>query len=382
MPFKNPFSQAIARLQPNRQPDLATSDLEASEVQRVEVKPSILLVDDEPDTLMLIKYSLERAGFDVITTETAYDAIQKARTQKPNLVLLDRMLPGMDGLEALRELRKIYPDLLVIMLTALGSEKERLEGWEAGVDDYVVKPINFKELTYRIKAHLRRSQDAKNRELADAINKHRSQGGPRSGLTGMIENGLFEDERNQLIEARRIQALLLKASRAAQSNETARAQELYSQALQLDHRNEIALKWLAYHATDPHEGCLYLERLIEVQPGNVKAQKLLEAGRRRIEELDRKSFTNIMSILNTPAPPLEAPTNEQGVPRRRKIGEMLVEKGFISRDNIETAANLQEIFRLSGEPKKLGEILTEYGYLTEDQLQRVLREQESLPPTA
>jgi DNA-binding response OmpR family regulator len=379
MPFKNPFSQAIARLQPNKQPEIE-ADIEVSEEQRVEVKPSILLVDDEPDTLMLIKYSLERAGFDVVTSETAYDAIQKVRAQKPNLVLLDRMLPGMDGLEALREFRKIYPDLLVIMLTALGSEKDRLEGWEAGVDDYVVKPINFKELTYRIKAHLRRNQDAQNRELVDALNKHRSQGGsgPRSGLTGMIENGLFEDERNQLIEARRIQALLLKASRAAQSNDSARAHELYSQALQLDPRNEIALKWLAYHTMDPHEGCRYLERLIEVQPGNVKAQKLLEAGRRRIEELDRKSFSSIMSILNTPTPQLpETPVTEPGAPRRRKLGELLVEKGFISRDNIETAANLQEIFRRSGEPKKLGEILTEYGYLTEEQLQRVLKEQES-----
>lgn len=383
MPFKNPFSQAIARLQSNKQTDSETSGLEASaseasEEQRSEVKPSILLVDDEPDTLMLIKYSLERSGFEVIPAETAYDAIQKARAQKPNLVLLDRMLPGMDGLEALRELRKIYPDLLVIMLTALGAEKDRLEGWEAGVDDYVIKPVNFKELTYRIKAHLRRSQDTQNRELVDALSKPRSQGGARSGLTGMLDNALFEGERNQLIEARRIQALLLKASRAAQSNEPARAQELYSQALQLDPGNEIALKWLAYHTTDPHEGCRYLERLIEVQPGNVKAQKLLEAGHRRIEELDRKSFTNIMSILNTPAPqPMEAPNSEPGVPRRRKIGELLVEKGFISRENIETAANLQEIFRRSGEPKKLGEILTEYGYLTEEQLQRVLKEQES-----
>ncbi len=371
MPFKNPFSQAIARLQPNK-----PLEPEVAEEPEVEAKPSILVVDDEPDTLLLIKYSLERAGFDVVTAETAYDAIQKARAQKPNLVLLDRMLPGMDGLEALREFRKVYPDLLIIMLTALSSEKDRLEGWEAGVDDYVVKPVNFKELTYRIKARLRRNQDIQNRELVDNLNKQRSPGG-HSGLTGMIENSLFKDERNQLIEARRVQALLLKASRAAQSNDSGRAQELYSQALQLDPRNEIALKWLAYHTTDPHEGCRYLERLIEAQPGNVKAQKLLEAGRRRIEEHDRKSFNSIMSILNAPAPqPVETPTGP-GIPRRRKLGEMLVEKGFISRDNIETAASLQEIFRRSGEPKKLGEILIEYGYLTEEQLERVLKEQET-----
>ena len=73
MPFKNPFSQAVARLQSNKQPEIETSD-----EQKVELKPSILLVDDEPDTLMLIKYSLERAGFDVVTSETAYDAIQKS----------------------------------------------------------------------------------------------------------------------------------------------------------------------------------------------------------------------------------------------------------------------------------------------------------------
>lgn len=348
-----------------------------SENPQGEMKPVVLLVDDEPDTLMLIGYSLEKAGFEVLTAESGPVALQKVQSRKPNIALLDRMLPGMDGIELLGELRQIYPDLLVIMLTALASEKDRVEGWEAGVDDYVTKPVNFKELTFRVKSWLRRSTE--DQTLINALNKIRAHTTdkvqPRVGLTetGSVnsEGNFFE---NQINEGRRIQAILLKASRAAQAGDNDRAHELYSQALDLDPKNEIALKWLAYHTTDPHEGCRYLERLIEVQPGNIKAQKLLEAGRRHIEELDRKSFSSIMSILNTPAPPL--PAAEPGAPRRRKLGEILVDKGFISKDNIETAASLQEIFRRSGEPKKLGEILVEYGYLSDEQLQRVLKEQE------
>jgi hypothetical protein len=199
----------------------------------------------------------------------------------------------------------------------------------------------------------------------------------RAGLTGKVENGQVEEEKSQITEGRRIQAILLKASRAAQAEDFARASELYQQALVLDPMNEIALKWLAYRTTDPHEGCKYLERLVEAQPGNIKAQKLLEAGKRRIEELDRQSFSNIMSYLKTShTPEPEAPRANSGSTRRR-LGQLLVEKGYISKDNIETAASLQEIFRQSGEPKKLGEILTEYGYLTQEQLERVLKEQES-----
>ncbi len=362
--------------------------INSSNSNQEEPKPSILLVDDEPDTLMLISYSLERAGFEVATAENGLQALEKASKQKPNLVILDRMLPGMDGLEVLRGFRKLYPDLIIIMLTAMSSEKDRLEGWEAGVDDYILKPVNFKELIFRVKARLRRSPDAGNRELVSGMSKPRAHGTDklliRSGLTEkpaqteLISYGLFdEEERNQISEARRIQAILLKASRSAQSLEPERASELYRQALELDSRNEIALKWLAYHTSDPHEGCKYLERLIEAQPGNVKAQKLLEAGRRRIEEIDRQSFSSIMSYLNTI--PHEPGLSRSGTvtPVRRRLGQLLVEKGYISKENIETAASLQEIFRRSGEPKKLGEILTEYGYLTEDQLQHVLKEQDN-----
>lgn len=353
-----------------------------------EKKPVILLVDDEPDTLMLIGFSLEKAGFEVVTAESGPIALQKAANRKPNIALLDRMLPGMDGIELLRELRGLYPDVLVMMLTAMGAEKDRLEGWEAGVDDYVVKPVNFKELNYRIKARLRRSEDLQNRELVSVMDRPRqhttdkfqSRVGLNDLLTGDASGNPFDVEKDQISEGRRIQAILLKASRAAQANDNGRAHELYNQALELDSKNEIALKWLAYHTTNPHEGCDYLERLIEIQPGNVKAQKLLEVGRRRIEELDRQSFSNIMSILNSPGPS-PAAASVKAKPRRRKLGEMLVEKGYISKENIETAANLQEIFGRSGEPKKLGEILTEYGYLTEEQLQRVLKEQASYPAT-
>lgn len=358
-----------------------------------EPKPAILLVDDEPDTLMLVSYSLERAGFEVLQAETGPQALEKIRHYKPDLAILDRMLPGMDGIELLHEIRQLYPDLLVIMLTAMSSEKDRLEGWEAGVDDYVVKPVNFKELIYRVRARLRRSFEAENREpgngrnishpassdklLVRSVLAEQTQPHESAGQSTFLPELLTAEDRNQISEARRIQAILLKASRAAQSEDYDRARELYSQTLELDPKNEIALKWLAYHTTDPHEGCKYLEKLIEVQPGNVKAHKLLEAGRRRIEELDRQSFNSIMSYLNNHSDHVEPPiSNRPAVAPRRKLGQILVERGYISRENIETAASLQEIFRRSGEPKKLGEILTEYGYLTEEQLQRVLKEQE------
>jgi tetratricopeptide (TPR) repeat protein len=228
---------------------------------------------------------------------------------------------------------------------------------------------------------LRRSPEMDGLDLVNGLNKIRPHGTDkllvRSGLTGKVENGQIEEEKSQITEGRRIQAILLKASRAALAEDFARASELYQQALTLDPVNEIALKWLAYRTTDPHEGCKYLERLVEAQPGNLKAQKLLEAGKRRIEELDRQSFSNIMSYLKTShTPEPEAPRANSGSTRRR-LGQLLVEKGYISKDNIETAASLQEIFRQSGEPKKLGEILTEYGYLTQEQLERVLKEQES-----
>jgi DNA-binding response OmpR family regulator len=363
------------------QPTEETVSENTSSPVQEEQKPSILLVDDEPDTLMLISYSLERAGFEVITAENGPQALEKARQRKPNLAILDRMLPGMDGIEVLREFRKLYPDLIIVMLTAMISEKDRMEGWEAGVDDYIVKPVNFKELIFRLIARLRRSPEMDGLDLVNGLNKIRPHGTDkllvRSGLTGKVENGQIEEEKSQITEGRRIQAILLKASRAALAEDFARASELYQQALTLDPVNEIALKWLAYRTTDPHEGCKYLERLVEAQPGNLKAQKLLEAGKRRIEELDRQSFSNIMSYLKTShTPEPEAPRANSGSTRRR-LGQLLVEKGYISKDNIETAASLQEIFRQSGEPKKLGEILTEYGYLTQEQLERVLKEQDS-----
>jgi DNA-binding response OmpR family regulator len=346
-----------------------------------EPKPSILLVDDEPDTLLLISYTLEKAGFDVIRAENGFQALEKVRQQKPNLAILDRMMPGMDGIEVLREFRKLYPDLLIILLTAMGSERDRLEGWEAGADDYIVKPINFKELIFRIKARLRRNPELKNSEVVNGLNKARVFGSDnlpvRTGLTDKIITAPTEEEKNRIAEGRRLQAILLKASRAAQADDYTRARELYQQALELDAMNEIALKWLAYRNTDPYEGCQYLERLVEAQPQNVKAQKLLEAGRRRVEELDRQSFSSIMTYLKTPHTPGPTPQPNTSGPTRRLLGQLLVEKGYISKENIETAASLQEIFRQSGEPKKLGEILTEYGYLTEEQLQRVLKEQES-----
>lgn len=348
-----------------------------------EVSPKILLADDEPDTLTLTSFYLQKAGFQVVVAGNGQEALEKARIENPALAILDRMMPEMDGLEACRKLRLLNPDMYIILLTAMGSEADRLAGWEAGADDYLVKPFNLKELTFKVKAMLRhnRTDPASLRGLqteklaartiapAKATPKDEPKETTRSdGETDRLDSS----------EARKLQAFLLKASRAAQTDppDLPRARELYLQALMLDPDNPTALKWLAYRTHDPHEGCRYLERLLVVQPDNTKARRLLEAGRLRCRELDQQAYFNILSQLKAVQVPEELSTPPK-LPKP-PIGQLLMEKGYISRENIETATTLQEMFNRAGAPRKLGEILVDYGCLTEEQLQRVLEQQEKM----
>ena len=120
----------------------------------------IVVVEDEPDIRNLIVHHLESDGFRCRTAATGPDALAAVRAAVPALVVLDLMLPGMDGLEVCRRLRAIAASLPIIMLTAKADEVDRVVGLELGADDYVVKPFSPKELVARVRAVLRRAQPA------------------------------------------------------------------------------------------------------------------------------------------------------------------------------------------------------------------------------
>ena len=119
----------------------------------------ILVVEDHQDTRELLKYNLESAGYQVVAAGDGLTGLEMAQAQRPDLVILDLMLPGMDGLEVCRRMKKNaeLSGTPVIMLTAKGEEVDRIVGLELGADDYVVKPFSPRELVLRIKAVMRRA---------------------------------------------------------------------------------------------------------------------------------------------------------------------------------------------------------------------------------
>ncbi len=128
---------------------------------------TILVVDDEQDLLDLIEYNLKKEGFQVIKSENGVDALEKARGKNPDLVLLDIMMPKMDGLDVCNKMRS-DPELShipIIFLTARGDEKTEIEGLDSGADDYVTKPISTTKLISRIKAVLRRFNETDEEEV-------------------------------------------------------------------------------------------------------------------------------------------------------------------------------------------------------------------------
>lgn len=122
--------------------------------------PRILLVDDEPDILEFLGYNLRREGFEVQTASQGREALTLARSFKPHLVLLDVMMPEMDGIETCEEMRKIpeLQSMVIAFLTARGEDYSQIAGFEAGADDYIAKPIKPKVLVSRVKALLKRFQ--------------------------------------------------------------------------------------------------------------------------------------------------------------------------------------------------------------------------------
>ena len=125
------------------------------------MKDKILIVEDEKDIVKMLEYNLKKEGFKVIDARDGEDALDLAARHYPGLILLDLMLPGMDGLEVCRALKKEpkTASIPIIMLTAKSQESDKVVGLELGADDYITKPFSPRELIARIKAVLRRVND-------------------------------------------------------------------------------------------------------------------------------------------------------------------------------------------------------------------------------
>jgi DNA-binding response OmpR family regulator len=126
----------------------------------------IVVVDDDPTVADVVGRYLVRDGHTVECVHDGYEALRRVAEEPPDLVVLDLMLPGMDGLEVCRRLRARWP-IPVVMLTALGDETDRLVGFETGADDYVTKPFSPRELALRVRSVLRRSRGAGLPDKAD-----------------------------------------------------------------------------------------------------------------------------------------------------------------------------------------------------------------------
>jgi two-component system, OmpR family, alkaline phosphatase synthesis response regulator PhoP len=128
---------------------------------------TILLVDDEPDILEFVGYNIKKEGYSLLTASNGNDAIELAKSALPQLIILDIMMPGMDGIEVCTELRKI-PELkktLIAFLTARNEDFTQIAGFDAGGDDYIAKPIKPRVLMSRINALLRRHPEDTSREV-------------------------------------------------------------------------------------------------------------------------------------------------------------------------------------------------------------------------
>jgi DNA-binding response OmpR family regulator len=159
-------------LSPARLPDISAS-----------LKQKILIVDDEPEAVELVEFNLRQAGFDTATAADGEEALKKAKAQLPALVILDLMLPEIDGLEVCKLLRRdaTTAKIPILMLTAKAAEIDRVLGLELGADDYVTKPFSPRELILRVKKILQRGESATDKretmrfgDLLIDIPKHRA----------------------------------------------------------------------------------------------------------------------------------------------------------------------------------------------------------------
>jgi len=131
--------------------------------------PRVLVVDDDLTVAEVVLGYLRRDGFEAAHAADGLEALRIAAAAPPDIVVLDLMLPGIDGLEVCRRLRAERPDLPVVMLTARGEEEDRIAGLEVGADDYVVKPFSPRELALRVRSVLRRSEAREATGVADVV---------------------------------------------------------------------------------------------------------------------------------------------------------------------------------------------------------------------
>ncbi len=123
------------------------------------IKPNILLIEDEAALAKFVKLELEYEGYEVTVAPDGLNGLSTAREKSPDLILLDWMLPGISGLEICRRLRQTGDKVPIIMLTAKDEVSDRVEGLDAGADDYLIKPFSIEELLARVRASLRRNQE-------------------------------------------------------------------------------------------------------------------------------------------------------------------------------------------------------------------------------
>lgn len=166
----------------------------------------ILVVDDHPDNIELLKARLEARGYEVETAEDGEEALKKVFERPPSLVLLDVMMPRMDGFETVRRIKanKDLPFVPVIMQTALDSTQDIVEGLNAGADDYITKPLNFAELEARVKSLLRikalqESLEERERQLEE-INEKLERMSMTDGLTGIANRRSLEEKLQDMFE--------------------------------------------------------------------------------------------------------------------------------------------------------------------------------------
>jgi two-component system alkaline phosphatase synthesis response regulator PhoP len=131
----------------------------------------ILLVDDEPDILEILSYNLSAEGYTISTASNGLEAVKIAKKQQPHLIIMDVMMPEMDGIEACEKIRNLpeLKDTVITFLTARGEDYSQVAGFEAGADDYITKPIKPKVLVSKIKSLLRRLNDASSTVNSEVI---------------------------------------------------------------------------------------------------------------------------------------------------------------------------------------------------------------------
>ena len=129
---------------------------ELSQMESLENKKTILIVDDEKPIVDILVYNLQKEGYNTLEANDGAEAVEVALNKKPDLILLDIMLPKMDGLAVCKRIRHSLPNVPILMLTAKSEEIDKILGLELGADDYITKPFSVRELMARIKANLRK----------------------------------------------------------------------------------------------------------------------------------------------------------------------------------------------------------------------------------